>query len=153
MPRVGMRTQRDIDFDPSDMVVDDLKKECRLRHLPTSGTKTVLVERLRDAIGKDPSLPAHRLTSSSRRKKRISNKREPQREDFATEDEYMQAWNRWREIRDHNNVSALQAPESVSAANRQRLAQLLARLGPNPLAAGPSDAAAFMDANPAKRPK
>ena len=35
----------------------------------------------------------------------MSNKREPNRDEFSTEDEYQQAWQKWREIRDHNNDS------------------------------------------------
>lgn len=53
--------QRDLDFDPEDMVVDDLKRECRLRNLQTSGTKAILVKRLRDAVAQNPALPITRL--------------------------------------------------------------------------------------------
>ena len=46
------------------MVVDDLKQECRLRQLPTSGTKAILITRLREAVAQDESISTERLVCS-----------------------------------------------------------------------------------------
>jgi hypothetical protein len=40
-----------------------------------------------------------------KRRKRISNKKEPKRDEFASDADFELAWQRWREIRNNNNES------------------------------------------------
>jgi len=101
------------------MVVDDLKQECRLRQLPTSGTKAILITRLREAVAQDESISTERLSTNSQRKKRVSNKKEPQRSDFASDEEYKEAWHKWREIRDHNNDSVKRSRQAAKQRKQQ----------------------------------
>eukprot|EP00051_Salpingoeca_urceolata_P003252 m.56375 g.56375 ORF g.56375 m.56375 type:complete len:130 (+) comp12606_c1_seq1:311-700(+) len=43
--------------------------------------------------------------TSQGKKRKACGKREPQRSDYATEDEFKRSWQRWRETRDNNNES------------------------------------------------
>ena len=43
------------------MLVEDLRQECRLRKLATSGPKMVLIKRLRAAVTQEPDLPRYRM--------------------------------------------------------------------------------------------
>jgi hypothetical protein len=40
-----------------------------------------------------------------KKRKRNNNKREPTKDEFGTEEEYLAAWHKWRETRDNNNES------------------------------------------------
>eukprot|EP00045_Choanoeca_perplexa_P004580 m.39217 g.39217 ORF g.39217 m.39217 type:complete len:297 (+) comp12649_c0_seq1:132-1022(+) len=114
-------------FDPEDMLVEDLRQECRLRSLATSGPKNVLIKRLRSAVTQDPSLPLHQMTESNKRRKRLMNKREPQRDEFASEEEFQDNWQRWRAVRDHNNESVKRSRENARHRKAQHEQQVQAR--------------------------
>eukprot|EP00730_Choanoeca_flexa_P020181 TRINITY_DN9869_c0_g1_i1.p1 TRINITY_DN9869_c0_g1~~TRINITY_DN9869_c0_g1_i1.p1 ORF type:complete len:299 (+),score=67.18 TRINITY_DN9869_c0_g1_i1:102-998(+) len=114
-------------FDPEDMLVEDLRQECRLRNLATSGPKNVLIKRLRSAVTQDASLPTHRMTDGNKRRKRLMNKREPQRDEFATEEEYQEQWQKWREVRDHNNESVKRSRENARFRKAQHEKQVQQR--------------------------
>ena len=43
--------------------MEDLRQECRMRNLATSGPKNVLIKRLRSAVTQDPALPLHQMVS------------------------------------------------------------------------------------------
>eukprot|EP00049_Salpingoeca_infusionum_P005410 m.91743 g.91743 ORF g.91743 m.91743 type:complete len:245 (-) comp12959_c0_seq1:1225-1959(-) len=111
--------QRELDFDPEELLVDQLRQECKLRELRSSGPKVELVARLRQAIKDKPDLPTKRLTSAAPRKKRAMNKREPERSEFATEREYKDAWHKWRIERDQNNESVKRSREAARERKEQ----------------------------------
>lgn len=105
--------ERQLTFDPEEMMVEELREECKLRSLPTSGPKAVVIKRLREAIAKRPELPADRLTHEEKKRKRAMNKREPERDEFDNEEDYQTAWQRWRDTRDHNNESVKRSRENA----------------------------------------
>ncbi|EDQ92677.1 uncharacterized protein MONBRDRAFT_31046 [Monosiga brevicollis MX1] len=94
---------------PSKLTVDELRDELRCRKLPTTGLKPSLITRLEEALSL-PGAPMHCLATAApkpeeKRKKRASNKKEPTRDEFGSEEEYQLAWTKWRESRDNNNES------------------------------------------------
>jgi hypothetical protein len=52
-----------LEFDTEKLTVDDLREELRLRGLATSGSKTVLLERLEEAIATRGDIALHRLAN------------------------------------------------------------------------------------------
>jgi len=101
------------------LAVEELRDELRARGLTTTGLKPVLLERLQEALSL-PNVPQHRvaLQSDSADEKKKGNKRgagghkkEPQRDEFASEEEYHLVWTKWRESRDNNNESVKRSRE------------------------------------------
>lgn len=91
---------------PNKLTVEELRDELRERNLSTSGLKPVLIERLTQSLQEDGANPYRMaLGGSERRKRRITNKKEPRRDEFPSEEEFQLAWTRWRESRDNNNES------------------------------------------------
>eukprot|EP00049_Salpingoeca_infusionum_P025665 m.21073 g.21073 ORF g.21073 m.21073 type:complete len:177 (+) comp8239_c0_seq2:577-1107(+) len=93
---------------PSKLTVDELREELKLRALPTGGAKPGLIKRLEEALVA-PDAVTYRLSqavaSAPRPKKRSSNKKKPVRSEYATQEEFDVAWEKWRQCRDHNNES------------------------------------------------
>eukprot|EP00048_Salpingoeca_helianthica_P000254 m.40372 g.40372 ORF g.40372 m.40372 type:complete len:201 (-) comp10311_c1_seq2:118-720(-) len=90
-------------FDPNKLTVEELRDELRARSLNTVGLKSALVERLAASISGPGGIPY--LMCDNRQLKRPAYKKEPQREDFGSEEEFNLAWIKWRETRDSNNES------------------------------------------------
>jgi len=101
--------------------------ELQLRNLDGSGTKKQLLDRLREALLANNAV-LHRLgipptaskakgsngaSGGTPKRKRGCNRKEPQREEYQTEDEYKIAWQRWRESRDNNNDSVMRSRENA----------------------------------------
>lgn len=114
-PIVMPGSKRVLEFETEDMYVDDLREECSLRGLPTSGAKAVVIKRLQDACAARPELSRKRLTWHTRKRKRQMNKREPERSEYATEEEFTDAWEKWRQTRDQNNESVKRSRENSRA--------------------------------------
>lgn len=53
--------RRKLEFDPDKLVVDDLREELRLRGLTSSGSKSVLLQRLQEAVATRPDIALERL--------------------------------------------------------------------------------------------
>lgn len=96
---------------PSKLTVDELRDELRARNLTTTGLKPILLERLTDALSVPGAIPTCLVSASKKseekpaRRKRTSNKKEPTRDEFESEEDYQLAWTKWRESRDNNNES------------------------------------------------
>eukprot|EP00055_Hartaetosiga_balthica_P016201 m.100899 g.100899 ORF g.100899 m.100899 type:complete len:272 (-) comp9053_c1_seq1:2310-3125(-) len=110
-PPISTSNKRALHFDPSELLVEELKVECKRRNLKHSGNKTILIKTLLQGIKKDPSLPLSRLSKPKEPEKKSTNKREPTRDGYATKAEFERAWNAWREQRDHNNESVKKSRE------------------------------------------
>lgn len=108
---------RRLEFDPDKLVVEDLREELRLRGLASSGSKPVLLQRLQEAVASQAEIPLQRLvfreTSSpqAKKRKRNHNKREPLRDEFDSEEAYLDSWHKWRDTRDNNNESVKRSRE------------------------------------------
>lgn len=59
------------------------------------------------------------------KKRKASGKREPQLDDFETEEDFRAAWQRWRETRDNNNESVKRSRQAAKEkrAEHERLYQ------------------------------
>lgn len=92
------------EFDIAALTVDELREEMNRRGLNASGSKAALCERLTEAIKNGQTVPA-RLTTPIVKKKRPHTRKEPVREDYQTEEQFQQAWEKWRQARNNNNQS------------------------------------------------
>ncbi|EGD76206.1 hypothetical protein PTSG_00911 [Salpingoeca rosetta] len=90
---------------PNKLTVEELRDELRARDLSTTGLKPVLVERLTKALQVDGASPYRLALTADKRRRRPTNKKEPKRDEYASEQEFQLAWTRWRESRDNNNES------------------------------------------------
>eukprot|EP00043_Microstomoeca_roanoka_P010656 m.101118 g.101118 ORF g.101118 m.101118 type:complete len:203 (-) comp14960_c0_seq2:258-866(-) len=99
------------EFDISALTVDELREELARRKMEASGSKTVLCERLFKAISSGQTVPK-RLSNSLSKKKRPHTRKEPQREDYKTEEEYLKVWHKWRNARNNNNKSVKKSRET-----------------------------------------
>eukprot|EP00043_Microstomoeca_roanoka_P015000 m.149659 g.149659 ORF g.149659 m.149659 type:complete len:199 (-) comp16159_c2_seq2:97-693(-) len=106
------------EFDIAALTVDELREEMTRRQLDASGGKAVLCERLLLAV-RNGETPPKRLTAPFSKKKRPHTRKEPSRDEFATEAEYLKVWNRWRSARNNNNKSVKKSRET----QRQRREQ------------------------------
>lgn len=106
--------ERYLDFDVAALTVDELREELRLRGLATSGPRAALTTRLLDAIKENEELSLERLSSQPvKKRKRNNNKREPTRDEFDSEEQYQEAWTKWRGTRDNNNESVKRSRENA----------------------------------------
>ena len=106
---------------PAVLTVQQLREELRARNQTTCGHKPELVARLENELAKPAALQT--AMSSLRRYKRPQSKREPQRHEFDTEMEFVDAWTRWREWRDDNNRSVKRSRERKRMQDRRESKQ------------------------------
>ncbi|EGD81273.1 hypothetical protein PTSG_11310 [Salpingoeca rosetta] len=99
------------EFDIAALTVDELREEMSQRGLLGTGSKAELCDRLSKAI-LNGETPPHRLTAPIEKKKRPHTRKEPRREDFATEEEFQSVWTRWRQARNNNNKSVKKSREN-----------------------------------------
>eukprot|EP00045_Choanoeca_perplexa_P001080 m.17915 g.17915 ORF g.17915 m.17915 type:complete len:175 (+) comp10717_c0_seq1:80-604(+) len=92
---------------PTKLTVEELRDELRGRELLTTGLKPALIARLDEALA-EPGANKYCMAitkAEEKRRKRASNKKEPERGEYDTEEDFQLAWTKWRESRDNNNES------------------------------------------------
>eukprot|EP00055_Hartaetosiga_balthica_P007593 m.26338 g.26338 ORF g.26338 m.26338 type:complete len:190 (-) comp5849_c0_seq1:561-1130(-) len=90
---------------PTKLSVDELRDELRVRGLSTAGLKPSLVDRLTASLQQPNACQFRMALKPEKKKKRSSNKKEPTRDEFGSDEEFNLVWTKWRESRDNNNES------------------------------------------------
>eukprot|EP00730_Choanoeca_flexa_P017405 TRINITY_DN8382_c0_g1_i1.p1 TRINITY_DN8382_c0_g1~~TRINITY_DN8382_c0_g1_i1.p1 ORF type:complete len:283 (+),score=55.09 TRINITY_DN8382_c0_g1_i1:220-1068(+) len=106
------------EFDIAALTVDELREEMRRRGYPSTGAKTALVDRLQELINNGKT-PAHRLTTNVAKRKRPHTRKEPTRDEFSSDAEFRDAWEKWRVARDNNNLSVKRSREAQRRKKEQ----------------------------------
>ena len=99
------------EFDIAALTVEELREEMAMRNLTATGSKAALCDRLTAAIQQGRTPPG-RLTTPIIKKKRPHTRKEPKREDYASQEEFEEAYTKWRQARDNNNLSVKKSREN-----------------------------------------